>query len=177
MICKKDAPAKLATVTLDREEELHLAGLDVMIQNVMLDPVGYWSVELVLEPRAMNNHVDALAKRGFVISGNVSIDNVMFMRLKKRLSSPSFADTPRSVFFNPDLATPAPTLAPSKEESQARSALSASLEIFYSESASNARLAVIAAETVKFNSGRDEASDIATKAQRLAAATVKPAEG
>jgi hypothetical protein len=175
MICKKDTPAKLVTVSVERGEELDLAGLDVMIQNVMLDPVGYWAVELVLAPQAMNNHVNALTKRGFVISGNLSIDNTIFMRLRKNLQSPSFSDTPRST-YNPDLATQAPVLQPTPAEVSARVGLNASLERHYSDDAVTRRLTQIEAEGATRRSQRDSHKDVESQAERLAKVIMRKPE-
>jgi hypothetical protein len=117
----------------------------------------------------------------FVVSGNVCVDTVTSLKLRKTLSSPAFVDQqPRSIFYNPDLATSAPVLQGTKEEVAAHANLNASLEHFYSESASNARLAAIEAESKKFKSPRDEAKDVASKANRLANAIMRkpePVEG
>src|ERR1700735_2061709 len=85
MILKLDNGTMLATVTLDKGEELDIPGLDVLLQMVTLDPVGFWNVDLVLESRALNYCIDAVMQRGFAPAGNLSIDNTIFMKVRKSL--------------------------------------------------------------------------------------------
>jgi hypothetical protein len=176
MRLKIDYPARLATVTLDGESQVDLAGLDVFIQKAMNEPVGLMALELIVP--AGDHHGEELRKRGFRVTGNVCENAETRMVMHKRLSPPSFSDTPRSVYLNPELssATPAPVLQPTKEEQAAHANLSASLDHFYSESASNARLAALEAESAKFKKGRDEASDIASNANKLARAIMRTPE-
>jgi len=174
-----DYPARLATVTLEEgETQVDLAGLDAFTQRAFNEPVGLMALELIVP--AGDHHSEELRKRNFVIAGNLSIDNTVFMRMRKTLSAPSFADTPRSTYcpaYNPDLATAAPVLQRTPAETSALKGLDKGLQHHYSDSAIEKRVREIQDEAAKFKSPRDEARDIQAKANLLARAIMKSPEG
>lgn len=176
MKMKIDYPARVATLTLDEDEEiLDLPALDLFTRKAMEDPVGLTAVELILDAKqAMNS--PALQQRRFVIAGSVTSDTLTRIKLRKSVQSPVFQDTPRSVFFNPDLATSAPVLQRTPAETSALSGLSVSLQHHYSDDAVNRRLTAIEKDAAKFKSRRDDASDITAKANRLAHAIARKPE-
>jgi hypothetical protein len=153
MRLKIDYPARLATVTLEDESQVDLAGLDVFIQKAMNDPVGLMAIELIVPAGDMTS--EELRKRGFVVSGSVTKDTVTSIVMRKKLSSPSFADTPRSVFFNPEIQVPAPVLQQTPAEVSAHKGLDVSLAHHYSEDSVNRRLAVIEADAAKTRAIRE----------------------
>jgi hypothetical protein len=172
MKMKIDTPARIASVTLvEGETQVDLAGLDVFIRRAVEEPIGLWAIEVIVPPSDTNG--DELRKRGFVVSGNVCVDTVTSLKLRKNLQSPAFADQqPRSIFFNPDLATSAPVLQPTREEREAHANLNASLERRYSDNAVNRRLAAIEQDADKFKQIREGDCEIQAKAQRLAQAII-----
>lgn len=176
MKMRVDTPARLATVTLDEDTMLDVPALDLFIRKAMDEPCGLMALELLIPASDMNS--PQLQKRGFVVAGNVCENAVTLIKMRKKLSAPSFADTPRSVFFNPEIQTSAPVLQQSKEERAAHSNLSVSLERHYSDDAVNRRLAQIEAEasTSTVKKGRDEASDITATANRLAKVVTRKSE-
>lgn len=175
MKMKIDTPARLATVTLGEDTALDIPALDLFIRKAMDEPCGLMALELIVPAGDMNS--PQLQKRGFVVAGSVTQDTVTQIKMRKRLSAPSFADKPRPT-FNPEIAVPAPTLhTQTKEEQAAHSNLSASLDRFYSESASNARLAALEAEVSKFRSGKSVHKDIQANANRLATAIMRKPDG
>ena len=165
-----DYPARLGRITIEDDEMLDITALDVMVQRLATDPANLFAIELIVTPQQMTAHEEMLRLRRFVISGSESREAKTWMKLRRNLQHPAFQDTPRSIFYNPEIQTSAPVLQPTKEESQARTALSSSLEQHYSDDAINRRLAVIEAEatTSAIKKGRDEASEIRARANRLA---------
>ncbi len=115
MNIKIDYAARVGVITLDKGEDLDVQHLDIAVRHVDDDPAGIWNVELILEPRAMNHHVDALRDRRFEIAGNLSVGNVTFIRMRKflRRSSDGWA-----AFTNPLAMTPTP-IPPSDTERRA----------------------------------------------------------
>jgi hypothetical protein len=177
MKMKIDTPARLATVTLDEESQVDLAGLDVFIQTAMTDPVGLMNLELVVP--AGDHHSEELRKRGFTISGSVTSDAITKIVMKKTLSSPAFADMLRSRYnpdYNPDLATPAPVLQRTPAEVSALTNLDASMTQHYSDSSVARRLQAIEAEVKPIKSRRDEHTTIAKDAERMANAIARTPE-
>jgi hypothetical protein len=171
MKCNFDVGACLAIAALEEDEtRIDFAVLDTYIRKAMEHPAGLTAIELIVPAGEMSS--DELLKRHFKIAGSVCKDTVTKIIMKKSLQAPSFADTPRSAFFNPEIATSASVLQPTKEETAAHSNLSASLERHYSDNAVNRRLSAIEQDAAKFKQGRDEASEIIAKANRLAGAII-----
>jgi hypothetical protein len=83
--CKLDYPAMKAEVTLDTDEELSIARLDLAVHRIALDPVGVWNVELILPVTQRNLHLVALDQMGFVPAGNLTSGTVTSLRLRKSL--------------------------------------------------------------------------------------------
>jgi hypothetical protein len=175
MKMKIDTPARIASVTLvEGETQVDLAGLDVFIRRAVEEPVGLWAIEVIVPPSDTNG--DELRKRGFVVSGNVCVDTVTSLKLRKYLQSPAFADQPRSIFFNPEIQTSAPVLQPTPAETAANLNLSASLEHHYSDDAVNRRLAAIEQDAEKFKAVRNGDAEIRQHAERLANAIARKPE-
>lgn len=178
MKMKTDFPARLATVTLDEgESQIDLAGLDVFIQRAMNEPVGLMALELIVP--AGDHHSEELRKRHFTVAGNICKDTVTFIKMRKTLSSPSFADTPRSRYnpdYNPDLATPAPVLQRTPAETSALSNLNTSMTQHFSESAIEKRVQELQAGAAKFKSPKDTDHEISTRANKLARAIMRSPE-
>jgi hypothetical protein len=78
----------------------------------------------------------------------------------------------RNASFNPEIATAAPILAPSREEAIAQQDLSVSLAKQYSPEAIARRLSEVEAQASKFKQVRAEASDIEERSEALATAVI-----
>jgi hypothetical protein len=84
MKMKTDTPARVATVTLENNEPLDIAALDLFVNLATLDPVGLWAVDLIIEPEQLPQYSAALQQRKFHIAGTLSAD-VTTLRLRLNL--------------------------------------------------------------------------------------------
>jgi hypothetical protein len=134
-----------ATATLAPNEELSLSLLERVVREVLIDPAGIWSVEVILSASMMNEHAEGLAALGFTNAGNLNEGNntKIIMRKNLRQSSDGHA-----------AAFDATRLAPTHLELTARRELSSKLDSHYSESAG--RVADIERQAENLRTMRDD---------------------
>ncbi len=129
---KIDFAASAGVISLDTGEELNLHHLDVAVRHVFEASVGVLNIELILDAQAMNDFVDALAQRGFGLSGNVSEGNNTKIRMRKALRSSGDG----RAAFNPEITVTPTPIPPSDVENQAV----AEIMSRYSDAEVNARI-------------------------------------
>lgn len=96
------------TCELDAGESVERHVLQNAIQRAT--EAGLWSVFLVLRPDVANDGFDVLSSLGFRSAGNLSRDNMHYLKLKKHI---------RTSGETGNLAVAQPMLAPSHEEAAA----------------------------------------------------------
>jgi hypothetical protein len=154
-------------ITLDTDEELSIARLDLAVHRVAIDPVGIWNCDLILPVAQRNLYADALAKMGFVPAGNLTSGTVTSIRMRKSLRRSG--DGWAALTNNGGLAATAQHPGHSHEELDALRGLSDKMAANYSPERTAANVAAI--EASKRNP--DEHFEVSPESIALAKAVLR----
>lgn len=164
MICKKDFPARVATITIEPDQPLDLVVLDTMIQHVITDAVDFMGIDLIIDPRQVKFDAE-LQQRGFKIAGTLTADAVTRLRLRKNLRQSS--ESSELKYVDPNLAV-APHHPGGDTDRAILPNIETWLDVRYNDEVVKARVEKL--------SKRPPVDDTAAEVQRLAEASLRTEE-